>query len=61
MDFSLTDEQRQYQALVRDFAEKEVAPQVKDYDREERYPVEIVRKMAARLHGGRSRRSTAVR
>ncbi|MBI4013449.1 MAG: acyl-CoA dehydrogenase family protein [Candidatus Rokubacteria bacterium] len=47
MDFSLTDEQRQYQALVRDFAEKEVAPQVKDYDREERYPVEIVRKMAA--------------
>lgn len=47
MDFSLTDEQRQYQALVRGFAEKEVAPHVKDYDREERYPVEIVRKMAA--------------
>jgi glutaryl-CoA dehydrogenase (non-decarboxylating) len=46
MDFSLTDEQRQYQALVRDFARKEVAPHVKDYDREERYPVEIVRKMA---------------
>jgi glutaryl-CoA dehydrogenase (non-decarboxylating) len=47
MDFGLTDEQRQYQALVRDFARKEVAPHVKDYDREERYPVEIVRKMAA--------------
>ena len=47
MDFSLTDEQRQYQALVRDFAVKEVAPHVKDYDREERYPVEIVKKMAA--------------
>ena len=46
MDFSLTDEQRRYQALVRDFARKEVAPHVKDYDREERYPVEIVRKMA---------------
>ncbi len=47
MDFSLTDEQRRYQALVRDFAGKEVAPYVKDYDREERYPVEIVKKMAA--------------
>jgi glutaryl-CoA dehydrogenase (non-decarboxylating) len=47
MDFGLTDEQRGYQALVRDFARKEVAPHVRDYDREERYPVEIVRKMAA--------------
>jgi alkylation response protein AidB-like acyl-CoA dehydrogenase len=47
MDFSLTDEQRQYQVVVREFAEKEVAPHVRDYDREERYPVEIVKKMAA--------------
>lgn len=46
MDFSLTEEQRQYQALVREFAEKEVAPHVRDYDREERYPVEIIKKMA---------------
>ncbi len=46
MDLSLTEEQRQYQALVREFAEKEVAPYVRDYDREERYPVEIIRKMA---------------
>lgn len=47
MDFDLTDEQRGYQALVREFARKEVAPHVKAYDREERYPVEIIRKMAA--------------
>ncbi|MGH7264544.1 MAG: acyl-CoA dehydrogenase family protein [Candidatus Rokuibacteriota bacterium] len=47
MDFSLTGEQRQYQAVVREFAEKEVAPHVRDYDREERYPVEIIKKMAA--------------
>ena len=47
MEFSLTEEQRQYQALVREFAEKEVAPHVREYDREERYPVEIVKKMAA--------------
>lgn len=46
MDFGLTEEQRQYQALVREFAEKEVAPHVRDYDREERYPVEIIKKMA---------------
>jgi alkylation response protein AidB-like acyl-CoA dehydrogenase len=47
VDFGLTDEQRQYQAVVREFAEKEVAPHVRDYDREERYPVEIIKKMAA--------------
>lgn len=47
IDFELTDEQRAYQALVREFAEKEVRPHVAAYDREERYPVEIVRKMAA--------------
>ncbi len=47
MEFSLTEEQRRYQALVREFAEKEVAPHVRDYDRAERYPVEIVKKMAA--------------
>ena len=46
MDFSLTEEQRGYQALVREFAEREVLPHVRDYDREERYPIEIVRKMA---------------
>ena len=46
MDFSLTEEQRRYQAIVREFAQQEVAPHVRDYDREERYPVEIVRKMA---------------
>jgi len=46
VDFSLTEEQRGYQKLVREFAEQEVAPRVQDYDREERYPVEIIRKMA---------------
>ncbi|HZS33301.1 MAG TPA: acyl-CoA dehydrogenase family protein [Methylomirabilota bacterium] len=46
MDFSLTEEQRSYQALVRDFAQREVAPRVQEYDRDERYPVELVAKMA---------------
>jgi alkylation response protein AidB-like acyl-CoA dehydrogenase len=46
VDFSLTEEPRGYQKLVREFAEQEVAPRVQEYDREERYPVETIRKMA---------------
>jgi glutaryl-CoA dehydrogenase (non-decarboxylating) len=46
MDFSLTDEQRMYRDLVRDFARREVAPHVVEYDREERYPTEIVKRAA---------------
>jgi glutaryl-CoA dehydrogenase (non-decarboxylating) len=33
MDFALTDEHRMVQKMVRDFAEKEVAPIIKEYDR----------------------------
>ncbi len=33
MDFQLTDEHRMVQQMVRDFAQKEVAPIVKEYDR----------------------------
>lgn len=33
MDFALSDEHRMVQKMVRDFAEKEVAPIIKDYDR----------------------------
>lgn len=33
MDFTLTDEQRMVQNLVSDFAQKEVAPIIKEYDR----------------------------
>ncbi len=33
MDFQLTDEHRMVQQMVRDFAQKEVAPMVKEYDR----------------------------
>lgn len=47
MDFALSDEQVMYRDLVRDFARREVAPFVKDYDREERYPTELVKKAAS--------------
>ncbi|MHB1469587.1 MAG: acyl-CoA dehydrogenase family protein [Solirubrobacteraceae bacterium] len=46
MDFSLTDEQQRLLELARDFARREIAPRVADYDREERFPIEIVRAAA---------------
>lgn len=45
MDFSLTEEQRAVVELAARFAEKEIAPRVRDYDREERFPLEIYEKM----------------
>ena len=47
MDLTPTAEQQDLIALARDFARREIAPHVADYDREERFPVEIVAKAAA--------------
>jgi glutaryl-CoA dehydrogenase (non-decarboxylating) len=44
-DFDLTPEQRQVRQLVRNFAEKEILPFVEDYEREERYPLELIAKL----------------
>ncbi len=46
MNFDLTDEQKAIQDLCRDFAQSEVAPQAERNDAEERFPYELVRKMA---------------
>jgi alkylation response protein AidB-like acyl-CoA dehydrogenase len=46
MDFSLSPEQESLLELARNFARREVAPHVADYDREERFPIEIVRAAA---------------
>jgi alkylation response protein AidB-like acyl-CoA dehydrogenase len=46
MDFSLSAEQESLLELARDFARREVAPHVAEYDREERFPIEIVRQAA---------------
>ena len=46
MNFDLSDEQKAIQSLCRDFAREEVAPQAEHNDREERFPYELVRKMA---------------
>jgi hypothetical protein len=46
VDFDWSPEQQELRALARDFAEREIAPHVAAYDRDERFPVEIVRQAA---------------
>src|ERR687895_290370 len=46
MDFSLTDEQREIQALARDFAQAEIEPHAAEWDREHRFPTELYEKLA---------------
>ncbi|MBP2073356.1 MAG: butyryl-CoA dehydrogenase [Thermoanaerobacterium sp.] len=46
MDFSLTREQEMVRRVVREFAEKEVAPKAKEIDITEEFPWDTVRKMA---------------
>ena len=46
MDFALTDEHRMVQQMVRDFAQKEVAPIIKDYDRAQEMAPFILPRMA---------------
>ncbi|MGH2590789.1 MAG: acyl-CoA dehydrogenase family protein [Actinomycetota bacterium] len=45
MDFDLTEEQRSFQDLVRNFAEEVVAPAAAGYDEREEFPLEIVKRM----------------
>jgi alkylation response protein AidB-like acyl-CoA dehydrogenase len=45
MDFEFTEEQIMIRNTVREFAEKEIAPVAREYNRNEQFPVELVRKM----------------
>ena len=45
MDFSLTTEQREIQALARDFAEAEIEPNAAAWDREHAFPRELLGKL----------------
>jgi alkylation response protein AidB-like acyl-CoA dehydrogenase len=47
MDFDLTVEQEAFRGVVREFAEEVVAPQAAESDREERFPVDVVKQMGA--------------
>lgn len=44
-DFDLSEEQRLLRHSVREFAEKEILPFVEGYEREERYPLELIAKL----------------
>jgi alkylation response protein AidB-like acyl-CoA dehydrogenase len=44
-DFDLSAEQRQVRKVVREFAEAEILPYVEQYEREEKYPLELIQKL----------------
>ncbi len=46
MEFQLNEGQRLIRQMVREFAEKELAPVAAELDREEKFPTEIFKKMA---------------
>jgi len=46
MDFSLTDQQKLIRDTVRQFMETEVRPLVKDLEREEKFPLDLLKKIA---------------
>ena len=47
MDFQLTDEQRHLQATIREFADQEIAPHAETWDRENAFPIEVIRKLGS--------------
>lgn len=44
--FDLSDEQRQFQELAHEFAEKEIRPVAPDYDEREEFPWDVIKKAA---------------
>ena len=46
MDFALSDDQREIQALTRDFAQAEIEPQAAQWDRDHHFPRELYGKLA---------------
>lgn len=45
MEFTFTDEQNALRAMVREFAEKRIAPGSEQWDRSHRFPLDVVREM----------------
>jgi alkylation response protein AidB-like acyl-CoA dehydrogenase len=52
MDFTLTEEQRAFQATARAFAREAMMPHARDWDEDSVFPVEALRKAAALGFGG---------
>jgi len=46
MDFELTEEQRMFRRMVRDFAEQEIAPRAEEIDATDEFPHDLFRRMA---------------
>ncbi|WP_433385772.1 acyl-CoA dehydrogenase family protein [Micromonospora sp. KLBMP9576] len=46
MDFTLTEEQQDFRALLRTFVDREIIPVAREWEQAGRYPTEIVRGMA---------------
>ena len=46
MDFELTEEEKMFQTMVRDFCAKEIEPYAAEWDETEKFPYETVKKMA---------------
>jgi alkylation response protein AidB-like acyl-CoA dehydrogenase len=47
MDFTLTEEQRAFQSTARQFARDEMMPHARDWDEDEVFPIDALRKAAA--------------
>ena len=47
MDFELNEEQLQVKMSVREFADGEIAPHVREWDESQHFPWELVPKLAA--------------
>ena len=45
MDFGFTEEQELFRRTVRDFAQKQIAPRIRQYERKGQFPWDIYRKM----------------
>src|SRR5262249_52505751 len=52
MDFSLSEEQQAFRATAREFAQAEMMPHAREWDENETFPVETLRKAAALGFGG---------
>jgi alkylation response protein AidB-like acyl-CoA dehydrogenase len=52
MDFELSEDQRAFQATARQFARDEMMPHARDWDENETFPAETLRKAAALGFGG---------
>lgn len=46
MDFELTEEQKMFQSMLKDFVDNEIAPCAAQWDETEQFPVEVLKKMA---------------